>query len=319
MRPIKSLFLFCLLLISTLGRAHELSLVEMNLYEFRPGAFQWAWATPPKDEKPLDDVFVVHWPEGCLSSEQVVQCPSDKGMKGMLEVEGLGNSYSALMFNVKWHDGNTRVYTITTAQPRLMLFGKANDEREGFEIAKAYTSLGVEHILTGWDHLCFVISLLLLVGYRKRLIATITCFTLAHSLTLALSALDIFTLRPAPVETVIALSILLVCYEILKKHDTITHRKPELVAFTFGLLHGMGFAGALKEIGLPANNSLIALFTFNVGVELGQLFVIGMTWLIYKIWSKSWRGQFNPRISILYLIGGFSMFWTVTRAVNIIF
>ena len=184
MRSIKSLFLLCLLLISTLGRAHELSLVEMNLYEFRPGAFQWAWATPPKDEKPLDDVFVVHWPEGCLSSEQVVQCPSDKGMKGMLEVEGLGNSYSALMFNVKWHDGNTRVYTITTAQPRVMLFGKANDEREGIEIAKAYTSLGVEHILTGWDHLCFVISLLLLVGYRKRLIATITCFTLAHSMTL---------------------------------------------------------------------------------------------------------------------------------------
>lgn len=309
-----SLLLLCLL--SSMGRAHELSLAEMNLYEFRPGSFQWAWATPPKD-RPLDEVFVVHWPEGCVSNEQVVQCSSDKGMKGTLEVEGLGNSYSALMFNIKWHDSGSRVYTITSAQPRIYLFGKANDEREGMEIAKAYINLGFEHILTGWDHLCFVISLLLLVGYKRRLVATITFFTIAHSLTLALSALDIFSLRPAPVEAAIALSILLVSYEVLKKKDSITHQWPEVVAFSFGLLHGMGFAGALKEIGLPVNNSLIALFTFNVGVEMGQLFVISLTWLLYKLWSRWVRVQYNPRDYVLYLIGGFSMFWTVTRVVNI--
>ena len=80
----------------------------------------------------------------------------------------------------------------------------------------------------------------------------------------------------------------------------------------------MGFAGALKEIGLPVNNSLIALFTFNVGVEIGQLFVISMTWLLYKLWSRWVSVQYNPRDYILYLIGGFSMFWTVTRVVNII-
>ena len=317
MRFAQCLLLLLLCLLSSMGRAHELSLAEMNLYEFRPGAFQWAWATPPKD-RPLDEVFVVHWPEGCVSNDQVVQCPSDKGMKGTLEVEGLGNSYSALMFNIKWHDGGSRVYTITSAQPRIYLFGKANDEREGIEIAKAYISLGFEHILTGWDHLCFVISLLLLVGYKRRLVATITFFTIAHSLTLALSALDIFSLRPAPVEAVIALSILLVSYEVLKKKDSITHQWPEVVAFSFGLLHGMGFAGALKEIGLPVNNSLIALFTFNVGVEIGQLFVISMTWLLYKLWSRWVSVQYNPRDYILYLIGGFSMFWTVTRVVNII-
>ena len=309
------LFLF-LFFLSSMGRAHELSLAEMNLYEFRPGAFQWAWATPPKD-RPLDEVFIVHWPEGCVSNEQVVQCPSDKGMKGTLEVQGLGDSYSALMFNIKWHDGGSRVYTITSVQPRIYLFGKANDEREGIEIAKAYISLGFEHILTGWDHLCFVISLLLLVGYRRRLIVTITFFTIAHSITLALSALDIFSLRSAPVEAIIALSIMLVCYEVLKKKDSITHRLPELVAFSFGLLHGMGFAGALKEIGLPVNNSLIALFTFNVGVEIGQLFVISATWLIYKLWCRWWQMDYNPRNSILYIIGGFSMFWTVSRVINI--
>ncbi len=317
MRSPKFLLLLLLCFLSALGRAHELSLAEMNLYEYRPGAFQWAWATPPKD-RPLDEVFIVHWPQGCASNEQVVQCSSEQGMKGTLEVEGLGNSYSALMFNIKWHDGGSRVYTITSAQPRIYLFGKANDEREGIEIAKAYTGLGIEHILTGWDHLCFVISLLLLVGYKKRLIATITFFTIAHSLTLALSAFDIFSLRSPPVEAVIALSIMLVCYEVLKKTDSMTHRRPELVAFSFGLLHGMGFAGALKEIGLPAHNSLIALLTFNLGVEIGQLFVISITWLMYHLWRK-WRPvDYKLRDSIVYLIGGFSMFWTVSRLLNII-
>jgi hydrogenase/urease accessory protein HupE len=320
MRLFKCLLLALSLLggLAPVAQAHELTLAEMNLYEFRPGAFQWAWATPPLD-KPLEEVFVVHWPNGCVSNEQVVQCPSDKGMTGSLEVEGLGKSYSALLFNIKWHDGESRAYTLTTAQPRVYLYGKANDEREGLEIAKAYTGLGVEHILTGWDHLSFVISLLFLVGYRRRLIATITFFTLAHSITLALSALDIFTLRPAPVEVVIALSIMLVCYEVLKKKDTITHRWPELVAFTFGLLHGMGFAGALKEIGLPAHNRLIALLTFNVGVELGQLLVILVTWVIYQLWRRSGSKVETLRESILYMIGGFSMYWTVGRLVNLLF
>jgi hypothetical protein len=222
------------------------------------------------------------------------------------------------MFNIKWREGGKRVYTLTSAQPRIYLFGKANDEREGTEIAKAYVSLGIEHILTGWDHLCFVFSLLLLVGFKKRLISTITFFTIAHSLTLALSALDIFALRPGPVEATIALSIMLVCYEVLKKENSITHRWPEVVAFSFGLLHGMGFAGALKEIGLPAHNISTALFTFNVGVEVGQLSVILFAWLMYKSWCRFELASFNFRNLATYLIGGFSMFWTVGRIIKIV-
>lgn len=317
MRLLNVLLLMLLTFLSSWGQAHELSLAEINMYEFKPGVFQWTWATPAKD-RPLSEVLTVRWPEGCISNEQVVQCSGDKGMKGTLEVDGLGKSYSALMFNIKWREGGKRVYTLTSAQPRTYLFGKANDERESVEIAKAYTGLGIEHILTGWDHLCFVFSLLLLVGYKRRLISTITCFTLAHSLTLALSALDIFALRSAPVEATIALSIMLVCYEALKKDNSLTHRWPEAVAFMFGLLHGMGFAGALKEIGLPVNNIPVALFTFNVGVELGQLAVILLTWLIYKLWDRYGYALLKPRVYFLHLIGGFSMFWTVSRLLNMV-
>jgi len=313
----KILLACCMLAAAPWGHAHELSMVEINMYEFKPGVFQWAWATPAKD-KPLSEVLKVQWPPGCVSNDQVVQCSGEKGMMGKLEVEGLGKSYSALLFNIKWREGEKRVYTLTAAQPHIFLFGGPNDERETLEIAKAYVGLGIEHILTGWDHLCFVFSLLLLVSFKKRLISTITFFTLAHSITLALSALDIFTLRAAPVEVTIALSIMLVCYEALKTQSSLTHRWPEVVAFAFGLLHGMGFAGALKEIGLPAENIFVALLTFNVGVEIGQLAVILLSWLLYKMWQRWVDVSFNPRASFLYVIGGFSMFWTVSRFVNMV-
>jgi hydrogenase/urease accessory protein HupE len=313
--PLKMLLIACALL-SSFAHSHELSLAEMNMYEFKPGLFQWTWATPPKD-RPISEVLKVQWPEGCVSDDQVVQCTGDKGLAGTLEVQGLGQSYSAVMFNIKWHDGIRKVYTLTSAQPRILLFGGPNDEREGFEIAKAYTSLGIEHILTGWDHLCFVLGLLLLVGFNRRLISTITFFTVAHSITLALSALDIISLRSAPVEVSIALSIMLVCYESLKDQKTMTKLWPEVVAFSFGLLHGMGFASALKEIGLPAENIFMALLTFNAGVEIGQLLVILSTWILFTVWIKLFRNQFHLRSSVLYAIGGFSMFWSISRFVKI--
>jgi hydrogenase/urease accessory protein HupE len=286
------------------------------MYEFRPGSFQWTWATPPKD-RPISEVLKVQWPEGCISDDQVVQCSGDKGLAGILEVQGLGQGYSAVMFNIKWREGVAKVYTLTSAQPRILLFGGPNDEREGFEIAKAYTGLGVEHILTGWDHLCFVLGLLFLVGFKRRLISTITFFTIAHSITLALSSLDLISLRSAPVEVSIALSIMLVCYECLKQKNTLTHRWPEAVAFSFGLLHGMGFASALRDIGLPAENIFIALLTFNAGVEIGQLFVILVAWIIYSIWMKCSRKQFELRDFCLYAMGGFSMLWSISRFIKI--
>jgi hypothetical protein len=120
------------------------------------------------------------------------------------------------------------------------------------------------------------------------------------------------------VEVAIALSIMLVCYEALKTQSSLTQRWPEVVAFAFGLLHGMGFASALKEIGLPAENIFVALLTFNVGVEIGQLAVILISWFLYKMWQRWVDISFNPRASFLYVIGGFSMFWAVSRAVGMV-
>jgi len=218
---------------------------------------------------------------------------------------------------VYWLDSKSRVYTLTGSQPKVQLFGSADDRRGMGEIASAYTVLGVEHILTGFDHLMFVIALLFLVGFNRRLLLTITAFTAAHSLTLALSALGWLTLRPPPVEATIALSIMLVAAEAMHRQPTLSRRWPALVAFLFGLVHGLGFAGALKEIGLPQNNLFVALLTFNVGVELGQLLVIGLAFLTYRLLSRLPRFEV-ARLPALYAIGSLAAYWSIGRIVTIL-
>src|SRR5205085_7123034 len=213
---------------------------------------------------------------------------------------------------IAWLDGAERTYTITTAQPSVQLLGGAEDPRSAREIAVAYLVLGVEHILTGIDHLAFVIGLLFLVGFRRQLIGTITAFTLAHSVTLALSAFGLITLRSAPVEATIAMSIVLVASEALREKDTLARRLPALVSFLFGLVHGLGFAGALKRIGLPPSHLPLALLTFNVGVEIGQLAVVLMAWLLTRWLSRyAWFAQ--SRKPLLYAIGITASYWSWLR------
>jgi len=185
-----------------------------------------------------------------------------------------------------------------------------------WEIASAYTVLGVEHILSGIDHLLFVAGLLFLVGFRRRLVWTITAFTAAHSLTLASAALGWLTLRSAPVEACIALSIVLVASEALNKKITIAQRWPMLVAFLFGLVHGLGFAGALKDIGLPENHLLVALLTFNLGVEAGQLMAVAVAWLLWRV-AIRWPRLTKLRTVLLYGIGSVAAFWSWLRVMAI--
>src|SRR5262249_17851291 len=160
----------------------------------------------------------------------VLRC-GEHGLAGTLRIEGVGRTYSAAIVKVYWLDGQTRVYTMTAGQPTVRLYGSADDRRGMGEIAQAYTVLGVEHILTGFDHLAFVLALLFLVGFNRRLVWTITAFTAAHSVTLALAALGVLTLRPAPVEATIALSIMLVAGEALHARATLSRRWPAVVAF----------------------------------------------------------------------------------------
>jgi len=312
-RLLRALSLGLLVLWSSLAAAHELSMAEMLLRETSRGEFSWQWMAGEKGS-PADQLKP-RWPEACVSEAQVLRC-GPEGLRGRFAMDGVGQRYSAVMATVVWLDGQRRVYTLTAGQPQVQLYGSADDERGMGEIASAYTLLGIEHILTGYDHLAFVLALLFLVGFQRRLVATITAFTLAHSLTLALAATGWLTLRPPPVEATIALSIMLVAGEALHQRQTWSRRWPALVAFLFGLVHGLGFAGALSEIGLPQNHLAVALLTFNVGVEIGQLGVVAMAYALVRL-TSAWTWPVRARVPALYLIGAVAGYWSISRVAGI--
>jgi hydrogenase/urease accessory protein HupE len=304
-----------LLLLACHARAHEMSMAEMEVRETSSGEFYWQWSAA-SDKRPMGDDLVPHFPSSCAVQASALHCGS-AGLKGTLAVDGVGKRYSAAMVKVFWLDGQSRVYTITSAQPSVQLYGSAEDQRGRSEIAWAYTVLGVEHILSGIDHLLFVAGLLFLVGFRRRLLGTITAFTVAHSVTLALSALGLLTLRSPPVEAAIALSIVLVASEALRESDTLARRLPALVAFLFGLVHGLGFAGALKDIGLPQAHLSLALLCFNVGVELGQLAMVLLAFVLTRIPIPGrWLGR--ARAPALYGIGAMAAYWSWLRIAAIV-
>jgi len=302
-------------LLPSLARAHEMSMAEMEVRETAPGEFIWLWSAA-SDKRPMGDDLKPHWPDSCQEEPNVLHCGGN-GLKGSLTMEGVGKRYSAALVKIIWLDGQSRVYTLTGAQPSVQLFGSADDRRGMSEIFKAYTILGMQHIAGGIDHLLFVVSLLFLVGFRKRLIGTITAFTLAHSLTLACSVFGWLTLRSAPVEACIALSIVLVASEALRDRETLAKRMPALVSFLFGLVHGLGFAGALKDIGLPQSHLPMALLSFNVGVELGQLLMVLVAFLVVNIpLPKPWFAR--ARRPALYAVGALAAFWCWQRIAAIV-
>lgn len=313
-RALRILLLAALTLLSGVAMAHEMSMAEMELREALPGEFLWQW-TASTDRSASVELTPV-WPASCRAEANVLRC-GEAGLRGTLKVDGVGERYSAAMVKVFWLDGQSRVFTLTTRQPQVQLYGSADDRRGMGEIAQAYTVLGVEHILSGFDHLLFVLALLFLVSFNKRLLLTITAFTLAHSLTLGLSALGWLTLRSPPVEATIALSILLVAGEAMHKQPTLSRRWPALVAFLFGLVHGLGFAGALQAIGLPQKHLMVALLTFNVGVELGQLFVVGLAYFVYRAFA-AWPRFAAARTPALYAIGSVAAYWSIGRIVSIL-
>jgi hydrogenase/urease accessory protein HupE len=313
-RVLHAVMLVVLALVANAAAAHEMTMAEMELRETARGEFLWRWSA--SGNKPADEELKPVWPEGCQAGENILRC-GEAGLRGTLAIEGVGKRYSAAMVKVFWLDGQSRVYTITSGQPTVQLYGSAEDQRGMGEIAKAYTVLGIHHILSGFDHLLFVLALLFLVGFNKRLVAALTAFTVAHSLTLALSALGWLTLRGPPVEAAIALSIVLVAGEALHKRDTLSRRWPALVAFLFGLVHGLGFAGALKAIGLPDNHLMVALLTFNVGVEVGQLMVVAAAYPVYLAFKRGPKFVV-ARAPALYAIGGVAAYWSIGRIVSII-
>lgn len=191
---------------------------------------------------------------------------------------------------------------------------------DSWEVARSYFVLGVIHILEGYDHLLFVIALVLLIGRPLTVIKAATAFTVAHSITLIGSTLGLVGLAQAPVEALIALSIVFLAVEIVKQdpaNPNLAERAPWIVAFLFGLIHGFGFAGALREIGLPEGDLPTALLTFNLGVEAGQLLIIAAVLTVLALLRRFSPQALRPAtITATYAIGITASFWFIERLVG---
>lgn len=251
-----------------------------------------------------------------LSATWEIDCPG--GLVGKtVGVDGIASSRADVLLRVALADGASARQVLTASEPSYTVTGDAG--RWG--VVTDYCLLGFEHILAGWDHLLFVLALVLLVGWGRSLVWTVTAFTLGHSVTLALAVLGVVSVPQGPIEAAIAASIFVLAVELTRSlagHRTLTQRYPWAVASAFGLLHGLGFAGALSEAGLPAGEIPLALFAFNVGIELGQLAFVGVVLLAMaalRAVPVSW-----PRAAKAlpaYGIGVMAVYWFLERVVGL--
>jgi len=305
-----------------LAQAHEVRPAYLRIQQTSDEQFNLLWRVPARGDLRLG-IYVqmpahceepeekLAWQEGGTHIERwAARCPG--GIIGhRVEILGLSSTVIDALARFERMDSTTQVERLTPAQPGF----EVSDSESLGEVASTYTALGVEHILLGIDHLLFVLALLILVPTTRTLIWTITSFTLAHSLTLAAATMGWVHVPQKPVEAVIALSILFVAMEIVhwrQGRPGITRRWPWLVAFTFGLLHGFGFAGALSEIGLPEHAIPTALLFFNVGVEAGQLMFIAAVFLVWALIRRASWPQWAWRVPV-YAIGSLAAFWTIDR------
>ena len=238
-----------------------------------------------------------------------------QNIKGkMIEVQGLENTKMDLLLRLEFLDNSSQSVLLNPLHNTYIIKKDASST----QIIKTYTWLGITHILMGFDHLLFVFSLLLIVKNIRRLLWTITAFTLAHSITMAGATLGFIHIPQQPVEAIIALSILFLAMEIVHEKQGkvgLASRYPWLIAFIFGLLHGFGFAGALAEIGLPQEAITLALIFFNIGVELGQLMFVATVVLVALLLQRLKYPKFMEKVEmfVVYMIGGLSAFWVIER------
>jgi hydrogenase/urease accessory protein HupE len=231
-------------------------------------------------------------------------------------IEGLAAVQTDVLLLVQLQDGTQHSAILRPASPGFTIPLEASK----LEVAGDYWRMGTIHILEGVDHLLFVLALLLIVSGFGQLLTAVTAFTVAHSITLALATLGMVHVPAAPTEAIIALSILFLATEIVHKHNgqiSLTERYPWVIAFVFGLFHGLGFAGALSEIGVPQHEVPLALFMFNVGVETGQLLfivaVVSLMALLRRLPITTPQGAWRL---LPYSIGSVAAFWTIERVVS---
>lgn len=310
--------------VQTPAIAHQASLAIMSVTELSSGRYALRWENKPTFEDLREDLDVAAvWPGHCVADGPLLDCGAEK-LTGEIGFTGLGASQSAAMFRIRALDGATQVVTLTPSAPtaRVTPFFDPDSWSGRSEILTAYTTLGVEHILIGVDHLMFVLGLMWIAGGRWRLVKTITAFTVAHSMTLGAVTFGWIGVPEGFVNAMIALSIVFIGVEILRREagrDSLTLRAPWVVAFGFGLLHGFGFANALIELGLPERASLLALFAFNLGVEIGQLvfvvLVLALAWA-WRVMTAPLPARSAPPAA--YVIGAVASFWFIDRTVALL-
>lgn len=238
-----------------------------------------------------------------------------------IAVEGIAASGADVLLRLELGDGGSSHHVLTADRPSIVIPRAAT----AIDVAGLYGRLGVEHIASGFDHLLFVLGLVLLVEGRRRLVATVTAFTAGHSVTLALASLGVVHVPQRPTEAAIAISIFVLAVELARPRETETllRRSPWAMAILFGLLHGLGFAGALSEVGLPEREIPVALFSFNLGIEIGQLAFVAVV-LVTIFWAdRSLRSILQPWRTTLsrlpaYGIGALATFWTLERLAGLL-
>jgi hypothetical protein len=322
------LILLMTTLLAQAAHAHRFAPSLLKLTQIASQQYSVVWKTPATATSSIPLIPV--WPATCevLEASPVQQegtgkvatwtllCPSEvQGLIGeTLAVTGLVENQASALFMLDLLDGRHYQQVLTGTDPQFVI----PVDPGSAEVMKNYTVLGIEHIWGGIDHLLFVLGLLLLVGGGSRLLWTITAFTAGHSITLSLVTLGYFNYPVALVEFTIALSIFVLAVELTRRNkNDLVHRHPWWLAAGFGLLHGMGFAGALAETGLPQDNIPLALLFFNVGIEIGQIaFIVGALgiWWWLKRWVGQWQVQLRP--IPIYILGSLSVMWCIERGLE---
>jgi hypothetical protein len=311
--------------------AHKMAPALLKLSETAPGVYSVHWKTPAvmSTARGID----VTLPANCQSpgTRNAVPDPvglvwewtTDCGGEGLVDQKisfsGLRENQSAVLLRIDMLDGREYRQMVNAGEPQFVVPQRA----DRFDVMMDYLVVGFEHILEGIDHLFFVWALILLLALRKLLWA-VTAFTLGHSITLAAAALGVISVPQTLTEIFIALSILFLAAELAdKERKGLIHRYAFLVCIGFGLLHGLGFASALSEIGLPQEELVAALLMFNVGVELGQIAfifaVLAIAWLLRMLGQKVLRSDWQPaELSWIpmYVIGSSAAFWTLERTLG---
>lgn len=317
--------IFIWLALTPIAHAHEARPAYLEVTETGPGQYSLLWRTPvlagqrlpvklvmPAAARDLREPVVQE-----LTDSRVERRWIDAGPEGLagkrIEFPGLQFTITDVLARVKLADGRSWTTIARPAEPWIEITAA----RTAWQVAGDYIVLGIHHILYGADHLLFVLGLLLIVRDGWTLVKTITAFTVAHSITLGIATLGYVSVPVPPVEAAIALSILFLGPEIVRRwrgQTSFTIRNPWVVAFTFGLLHGFGFASALTNAGLPPSDVPLALLCFNIGVELGQLTFVGAIVLLERAFRRVYLAW--PRwVTMLpgYAVGGMGAFWTIQR------